>query len=215
MPNRENTCLIMHDPEERKVLNRILCRAGYRVSEYDEGSAFLRDLPIVLASCAIVDIRLPDVDAVAFIAEASRSRPDIAFVIATRSKDVPYAMHAMNEGAVDFIEKPVDGEILLQLLGNAVSSQPPKASQLPAVHNRAGLVDRLTPRERDVLGLLVQGYRNKLIAYELGISQRTVEVYRARVMRRLNAGSLAELVRIAIEEGLYHTSGKAAAPSNL
>ncbi|MFW6024327.1 MAG: response regulator transcription factor [Dichotomicrobium sp.] len=214
MPSRETTCLIMHDPEERRVLNRILSRAGYRVSEYDEGSAFLADLPDVQASCAIVDVRLPDVDAVAFIAEASRNCPDIAFVIATSSADVPYAMHAMNNGAVDFIEKPVDGEILLQLLHDAMDSLSPRASELPD-RNRPGRIDRLTPRERDVLGLLVQGYRNKLIAYELGISERTVEVYRASVMRRLNAGSLAELVRIAIEDGLYQTPGMAPPPSNL
>lgn len=205
----------MHDPEERRVLNRILCRAGYRVSEYDEGSAFLNDLPTVHASCAIVDVRLPDIEVVAFIAEASRSCPNIAFVIATSSADVPYAMHAMNEGAVDFIEKPVDGEILLQLLCDAMNSQSPRASELRTVRTRPGLVDRLTPRERDVLGLLVQGYRNKVIAYELGISQRTVEVYRARVMRRLSAGSVAELVRVAIEEGLYQTPGMAPPPSNL
>jgi two-component system response regulator FixJ len=114
----------------------------------------------------------------------------------------------MKAGAVDFVEKPVDAESMLQTVRQAIENRAPRGVAEPA---RPCLIERLTPRERDVLNLLVQGYQSKMIAYELGISQRTVDVYRARLRRRLNASSFAELLRVAIEEQLAATGGTGAA----
>lgn len=196
----QNTICVLEDRfEDRKVINRILSRAGYLVKDYENTAAFLAELATVHAECAILDARLPDIDLPAFVSELARIRPDITCIVATNSEDIPMAMEAMKAGAVDFVEKPVDPETILQALRHATAK---RATQRLEASNplQPSLIERLTPRERDVLDLLLQGYQNKMIAYELGISQRTVEVYRARVMRRLHVSSFAELVRVALEE---------------
>ncbi len=201
MSAQDIVCIVDANSEDRDVINRILSRAAFLVRDYEDAYSLLGEIASVNASCAIIDVRLCDVNAPALAAEIARIRPDVPCVVTANPVDMPLAREAIKSGAVDFFEKPVETERLLQTVRHAIESRPAPAS----VANqplRPCRIERLTPRERDVLDLLVQGYQNKMIAYELGISQRTVEVYRARVMRRLNVSSFAELVRIAVEEQL-------------
>lgn len=211
MTDRNVICVVEHQSEDRDVINSILSRAGYLVKDYETSAGFLAELATVHARCAIVDVRLPDINLPAFVSELARIRPDVTSIITTKPQDIPIAMEAMRAGAVDFVEKPVESKKLLHLLRHTVESRPP-STEMYAKPLRPCLIERLTPRERDVLDLLLQGYQNKMIAYELGISQRTVEVYRARVMRRLHVSSFAELVRVALEEQSANFSGISAHP---
>lgn len=204
MTDRDVVCVVDQSAEDREVFNRILCRSGYLVRDYEDSAGFLAELATLRAGCVIVDVLLPDTDVRALISELARTRPDIPCIVTTASNDVPLAVEAMKAGAVDFVEKPADAESLLQTVRHAIENRPPSGVTQPT---RTCLIERLTPRERDVLELLVQGYQSKMIAYELGISQRTVDVYRARLRRRLNANSFAELLRVAIEERLAATGG--------
>jgi two-component system response regulator FixJ len=208
MTDRDVICVVDQSAEDREVFNRILCRSGYLVRDYEDSAGFLHELAALQAGCVIVDVLLPDTDVQAFIAELARTRPDMPCLVAADSADVPLATEIMKAGAVDFVEKPVDAESMLQTVRQAIENRAPRGVTEPA---RPCLIERLTPRERDVLNLLVQGYQSKMIAYELGISQRTVDVYRARLRRRLNASSFAELLRVAIEEQLAATGGTGAA----
>ncbi len=201
MPDRDIICVVEQNLRDREVFNRILSCSGYLVKDYEDASALLHELASVEASCAIVDVRLRDIHVPSLASELVRIRPDIPCVIAASSGDIPLAMEAMKAGAVDFIEKPVDAETLLHSLRQAIEHRPRRTGSL-SNPLRSCLIERLTPRERDVLDLLVQGYQNKMVAYELGISQRTVEVYRARVMRKLDVSNFAELVRVTLEERL-------------
>ncbi|RIA47800.1 response regulator transcription factor [Dichotomicrobium thermohalophilum] len=199
MIDQDVICVVEQSFEDREIINRSLSRAGYLVKDYEHAAAFLDELATVHADCAIVDVRLPDIEVPSFVSELGRTRPDICCIIAANSGDIPLAMEAMKAGAVDFVEKPVDAELLIQALRAAIAARPrkPKEASHPL---QPSVIQRLTPRQRDVLDLLLQGYQNKMIAFELGISQRTVEVYRAKLMRRLGASSFAELVRVALEE---------------
>jgi two-component system response regulator FixJ len=209
MADRDIICSVETNAEDREVINRILSRAGYLVKEYADAAAFLNELAQIQAGCAIVEVRPPGIDVSSLASELARTRPDIPCIVTTVSKDVPLAVAAMKAGAVDFIEKPVDTESLVQVLRQAIDNRRPHGSGV-ARPLRPCLIDKLTRRERDVLDLLLQGYQNKNIAYELGISQRTVEVYRARLKRRLNASSFAELVRVAVEERFTSRNDEAA-----
>jgi len=213
MPNREVVCVVEHNPEDRYSINRILSASGYLVKDYESGTAFLEELPVNRAACAIVDVRLPDMDVLAFTSGLSRSPRDIPYVMAASSQDIPLAMQAIKAGAVDYVEKPVSAGLMLVTVQRAIKTR--STDPEPDRHlSESRLIARLTPRERDVLALLLQGYQNKMIAYELGISQRTVEVYRARVMRRLNVSSFAELVRVAVENHFAANSPAAGGPPN-
>jgi two-component system response regulator FixJ len=203
MTDRDVVCVVDQSAEDREVFNRILCRSGYLVRDYEDSAGFLDELATLRAGCVIVDVLLPDTDVPAFVSDLARTRPDIPCLVAAQSGDVPLATETMKAGAVDFVEKPMDAESLLQTVRHAIKNRPPATEG--AAPARSCLIERLTPRERDVLDLLVQGYQSKMIAYELGISQRTVDVYRARLRRRLKANSFAELLRVAIEEQLAAT----------
>ena len=205
MTDRDVVCVVDQSAEDREVFNRILCRSGYLVRDTEDSAGFLHELAALQAGCVIVDVLLPDTDVRAFVSDLARTRPDIPCLLAADSGDVPLATETMKAGAVDFVEKPVDAESLLQTVRHAIENRPPATDG--AAPTRTCLIERLTPRERDVLDLLVQGYQSKMIAYELGISQRTVDVYRARLRRRLKANSFAELLRVAIEEQLAATGG--------
>jgi two-component system response regulator FixJ len=142
----------------------------------------------------LADIRMPEMDGLALQREINRTIPGLPVIIMTGHGDIPMAVQAMKDGAVEFLEKPFDKETLLGALQNALD-RPMKPANTPLVEPRRPLTDR----EQEVLDLLVQGHQNKIVAHKLGISTRTVEVHRGRVMEKLNAKNLADLVRFSIE----------------
>ncbi len=212
MSDQDAICVIAEDDAERARIDKILSNSAYHVKKYDNGGAFGRELDTLNAALALIDVNVPDGYVLGLVGKLWRQRPDIPCIIMASRADALLNMEAVKIGAKDFIEKPVDDVALLTLVRQTISRRPP-GSSTPAPRISSGLAERLTPREREVLALLLDGYQNKQIAYELTISQRTVEVYRARIMRRLNVASFAELVRAAVAEDLTWRLGLPSRPA--
>jgi len=190
------------DKNDLRLIDRTLVSAGFQTLTFPTGSPLVQALDSTELHAAVIDVRLPDMSGLDIITEISRRKLLIPCVVASGQSDIAIAVKAMKLGAVDFIEKPVEPELLLVAVKDAVTN---RAGGMSANCNCPGevqaLMEQMTPRERQVLQLLLQGYQNKMIAYEIGISQRTVEVHRARLMKRLNVKTFAELVRTAVQGG--------------
>ena len=212
MPDQDAICVIAEDDAERAKIDKILANSAYLVKQYDNGAMFIRDLGTLDAALALIDVNVPDGYVLGLVGKLMRQRPDIPCVVMAGPPDVALAVEAVKIGAKDFIEKPIDDVALPGLIRQLISRGPRGASMTPP-RIGSGLTARLTPREREVLALLLEGYQNKQIAYELAISQRTVEVYRARIMRRLNVASFAELVRAAVADDFSARHGPHSRPA--
>jgi len=195
------------DKNDLRLIDRTLVSAGFQTLTFLSGSPLVQALGSTELHAAVIDVRLPDMSGLDIITEISRRNLLIPCVVASGQSDIAIAVKAMKLGAVDFIEKPVEPELLVVAVKDAVTN---RASGMSANCNSSGeaqaLMEQMTPRERQVLQLLLQGYQNKMIAYEIGISQRTVEVHRARLMKRLNVNNFAELVRTAVQGGFDNAS---------
>jgi two-component system, LuxR family, response regulator FixJ len=186
------------DPGVRDSLAFLLQTAGLVVRTYDSAAAFLAVAPGLQAGCVLTDVRMPEMDGLALQRRIGALGNNLAVVVMTGHGDVPIAVAALKAGARDFLEKPFDDERLLGVVRDALDvSQRAQQAQEAAAGIAARLAS-LTPREREVLDHLVAGKPNKTIAYDLGTSPRTVEVQRARVMEKMGARSLAELVRMVL-----------------
>ena len=190
--------VIDDDESARESLTFLLATADFRVRSYDSGKAFLDAVPALEAGCVITDVWMPEIGGMEIVRSLKKLKLDIPVIVITGHSDVPLAVEAMKAGAADFIEKPYDGEALLAAVRSALSTR-----RLDAQRDgeRAQIQERLAAlsrRERQVLEGLVAGHHNKTIAHELGISSRTVEIYRANVMAKMQAASLSHLVRMAL-----------------
>jgi two-component system response regulator FixJ len=200
--------VIDDDEAVRQSLAFLLRAARLDVRTYETAMAFLSVLPTVRSGCVITDVRMPDVSGVDLLRRLKELEFGLPVIVITGHGDVQLAVEAMKVGAVDFIEKPFNDEVLRAAVRSALDRSE-KHTQREA--HRAALHDRLATlsnRERDVLEGLVAGKANKVIAFDLGISPRTVEIYRANVMTKMNAGSLSELVRMALLAGLLASTGE-------
>ena len=186
------------DPAVRRSLERLLDAAGFHVVSYHSPAAFLNAASGLSAGCVLLDIRMPGVDGLELQARLNRLRVNLPVIVMTGHGDVPSAVRAMKAGAVDFLEKPFDDETLLNAIGGAFA----KASRLIGGDREAvraaQRIATLSPREREVLDALLAGRPNKLIAFDLNISVRTVEVHRARMMVRLGTKQFADAIRLAV-----------------
>lgn len=185
------------DAAVRRSLERLLDTAGFRVVSYDSSSAFLEAALGLSAGCVLLDIQMPGVDGLAVQARLNRLGVPLPVIVMTAHGDVARAVQAMKAGAVDFLEKPFDDETLL----NGIEAALAKAGRRVGDREPAEAAQRiatLSPREREVLDGLVTGRQNKVIAFDLGISVRTVEVHRAHMMERLGTRKLADAVRLAV-----------------
>ncbi|HEY4941697.1 MAG TPA: response regulator FixJ [Rhizomicrobium sp.] len=188
------------DSAVRDSMRVLLESAGYAVKAYASAADFLKD-PVPAQGCLIVDIRMPEMDGLELQEEIARRGIELPIIIMTGHGDVPLAVRGMKAGAIDFIEKPFDAKMLLDGVSRALhigESRRGKAAEIKAAQDMIAL---LTPRERHVLDQLVAGRSNKIAAFELGISPRTIEIHRAHIMGKMNARSLSDLVRIAIAAG--------------
>jgi two-component system response regulator FixJ len=189
--------IIDDDPAIRRSLERLLDAVGFQVASYATPKAFLGvagDLPV---GCALLDLRMPEMDGFDLQARLHLINPDLPVIVMTAQGDVQTAVRAMKAGAVDFIEKPYGDDALLAAIESALKDGAAKG-RTDDIAAAAALIDRLSPRERQVLEALVAGQPNKVIAFDLGISVRTVEVHRARMMDRLGVRQLAEAVRLSV-----------------
>ena len=191
------------DADVRGSLQALLEAEGFAAETFESANAFLQSDALTRQGCLIADIRMPDMDGLELQEELVRRKAGLPVIVVTGHGDVPLAVRAMKAGAIDFLEKPYDETVLLNAIRRALSEAREASERTAATHEAAERLLQLTERERQVLELLAAGRPNKVIAYELDISPRTVEIHRARVMEKMKAKSLAELVRmvVAVDEG--------------
>ncbi|PCD69050.1 MULTISPECIES: response regulator transcription factor [Rhizobium] len=187
------------DDEEalRRSLTFLLVSAGFAVRAHSCAKAFLDLLPLSGRSCLVTDLRMPDVDGIELLHRLRRFSVDVPAIVITGQGDVAAAVQAMKAGASDFLEKPLREEALIAAINLAMGQRRPGRA-IADSESVAARVRQLTDREHQVLIGVLDGLQNKMIAYHLGISSRTVEVHRANVMVKMGARNLAELMRMAI-----------------
>jgi two-component system response regulator FixJ len=190
------------DKDLRETIADLLELNGFTVETFASGAELLQRQPAPTRGCVISDFRMPSMTGLELQTLLTKSCINLPVIMMTGYADVPLAVAAMKAGAVDFLEKPVANAELLACVKRAVEFDEKLQSERRQEEAAMSRVTRLTPRERQVLAELVSGRSNKMIAFELAISQRTVEVHRARVMRKMEADSLSHLVRMAITAGV-------------
>jgi len=196
MPDNRIVHIVDDDEAVRQSLAFLLSSTGLAVRLYDSASAFLAGLASVKGGCLITDMRMPDMTGLELLHALKARACGLPAIVITGHGDVALAVEAMKAGAVDFIEKPFDEEAILHAVQAALErGSEGEGGDAPAI---AARLASLSERERQVLEGLIAGHPNKTIAYDLGISPRTVEVYRANLMTKMEARSLSELIRMAI-----------------
>lgn len=193
--------VIDDDDAARDALRFMLEAAGVRVRTYESAKDFLAGLAKAEPGCVITDVRMPEVSGIELLARIKKTDDRFPVIVITGHGDIPLAVEAMKLGAVDFFEKPYDDEALLAAVQSALSRQQDDAGRQAAAAAVRSRLASLSHRERQVLDGLVAGHPNKVIAYNLQISPRTIEIYRANVMAKMHASSLSELVRMALIGG--------------
>jgi two-component system response regulator FixJ len=195
--------VIDDDAAMRDSLDFLLGSAGLSVRLFETAQIFLNELPDLAFGCVVTDIRMPGIDGIELLRQlnSGNSSRKLPVIVMTGHGDVPLAVEAMKLGALDFLEKPFEDERLIGMIETALSESESGAKGEAITADMAARVASLTQRERQVMQGLVTGQSNKVIAREYDISPRTVEVYRANVMTKMQAGSLSELVRFAIRAG--------------
>ncbi len=194
--------VIDDDEAMRDSLNFLLDSSGFEVTLFETAQQFLDALPGLPFGCVVSDVRMPGIDGIELLKRLKTTHSAFPIVVMTGHGDVPLAVEAMKLGAVDFLEKPFEDERLIGMIEAAIRSAEPAAKSDAVVHDIAARIATLSPRERQVMEGLIAGLSNKLIAREYDISPRTIEVYRANVMTKMQANSLSELVRLAMRAGL-------------
>lgn len=202
VPEPIKVAIIDDDRAMRAALARLLKSAGIDVSVFSSAFEFLDDSINQQVDCVLTDLLMPDLDGLGLQDKIGKTLPHLSFVFITGHGNVTVSVKAMKSGAVDFLEKPVKDEALLAAVYRAAE----RSRALKASHEALTAIERqyarLTPRERQVLALIVAGRLNKQAASDLGIAEKTVKVHRARVMGKMRAHSLADLVRMAHRLGI-------------
>jgi two-component system response regulator FixJ len=194
--------VIDDDEAMRDSLNFLLDSSGFEVTLFETAQQFLDALPKLQFGCVVSDVRMPGMDGMELLKRLKGSNNAFPVVVMTGHGDVPLAVEAMKLGAIDFLEKPFEDDRLIGMIETAIRLAEPAARNEAVAQDIAARVASLSPRERQVMEGLIAGLSNKLIAREYDISPRTIEVYRANVMTKMQANSLSELVRLAMRAGL-------------
>jgi two-component system response regulator FixJ len=199
--------VIDDDEAVRESIDFLLRSAGLSVRTYDSAASFLDAAPTIAAGCIITDVRMPGLSGIDLLRRLQEMQIGLPVIVITGHGDVPLAVEAMKCGAIDFLEKPFDDDVLLTSVRSALNRSEESAAIESERADIRARIAALTQRERDVLEGLVAGHPNKIIAFKLEISPRTVEIYRANLMTKMKAGSLSELVRMALVAGPPKSSG--------
>jgi len=188
--------VIDDDDDARHSLEFLLDCAAIRVRSFASADAFLEASPPLAGACIVTDVRMPGRSGMELVEEMKRRGAEVPVIVITGHADVPLAIQAMHAGVADFIEKPFDDKLMLDAIGKALARQAGSEAAKAERQLLAERIGNLSPRECEVMDGLVKGEANKAIAYDLGISARTVEVYRANVMMKMQAKTLSDLVRM-------------------
>jgi two-component system response regulator FixJ len=202
MASKHNVYIVDDDEAVRDSLATLLISAGLRTTSFASAYGFLQEAASLEPGCLISDVRMPEMDGITLLHELKSLKLDFPVVLITGHGDIKMAVQALKAGAVDFVEKPYDDEIILAAVRGA-------QKELDEVHERtataniaAKRLSSLTARERDVLEFVVVGLPNKIIAHRLGISPRTVEFHRSHLMTKMQARGISQLVRFVLLAGL-------------
>jgi two-component system response regulator FixJ len=195
---RASVFIVDDDPAVRAGLGALLEASGYAAEAFESAEDFLARPAPPAPGCVLVDVRMPGMSGLELQRELKRRAIALPVVVITGHGDIPMAVAALKAGAVDFLEKPFDSDALLAAVEQAVNRAAPQGE---TDADLAARLEQLTPRERQVMDLVVAGLPNKTIAFRLGIAVRTVEIHRARVMEKIGARNLAHLVRLALQLG--------------
>jgi FixJ family two-component response regulator len=190
------------DPSVRRSLARLVKGAGYRVEAFASADEFLARPPEDGPACLLLDVRMPGLTGLDLQETLAIAAHSTSIVFITGYRDVRASVKAMKGGAVDFLTKPVNDEELLSAIERAVARAGAARREEDRIREVRERIKTLTPREAEVFALVVTGMLNKQIAFDLGVSEKMVKVHRGRVMEKMRAGSLAELVRLADEGGV-------------
>ena len=201
MAHRGKVYVIDDDEAMRDSLEFMLGSADFDVTLFESAHHFLDTISNTDFGCVVSDVRMPGIDGIELLKRLKATHNALPVVIMTGHGDVPLAVEAMKLGAVDFLEKPFEDDRLIGMIDVALKQAKSSAQSEAITLDLASRIATLSPRERQVMDGLVAGLSNKLIAKEYDISPRTIEVYRANVMTKMQAGSLSELVRLAMRAG--------------
>jgi two-component system response regulator FixJ len=201
MSHRGKVYVIDDDEAMRDSLDFLLGSANFDVTLFESANRFLETLSSTDFGCVVSDIRMPGIDGIELLKRLKAIRSAFPVLIMTGHGDVPLAVEAMKLGASDFLEKPFEDDRLVGMIDAALRQAESGARSEAVTLDIAARIESLSPRERQVMDGLIAGLSNKLIAREYDISPRTIEVYRANVMTKMQAGSLSELVRLAMRAG--------------
>jgi len=192
------------DASVRKALARLMASAGYAVESYASAREFLdRSHHQDTLGCVVLDIRMPGLSGLDLQQELKAFTPPLPIIFITGHGNVPASVRAMKDGAVDFLAKPVDDRVLLSAVAQAIARNAEARARHAELRELQRHAASLTPREREVMGLVVRGLLNKQVAAELGTVEKTIKVHRARVIEKMGVESLAELVRAAEKLGMF------------
>jgi two-component system response regulator FixJ len=202
MAHRGKVYVIDDDEAMRDSLDFLLGAANFHVTLFESAHKFLDAISTVDFGCVVSDVRMPGIDGIELLKRLKANGSVLPIVIMTGHGDVPLAVEAMKLGAVDFLEKPFEDDRIIGMIDVALRQAESSAQSEVITHDIVSRIASLSPRERQVMDGLIAGLSNKLIARDYDISPRTIEVYRANVMTKMQAGSLSELVRLAIRAGV-------------
>lgn len=203
MTETEGTVFIVdNDPSMRRSLKRLLRSIGFNVETFASAQEFLSRDPIIGPACLVLDVQMPGLSGLDLQDELAARHRSIPIIFISGHGTIPMSVRAMKGGAADFFTKPFDDQDLVDAIGKAIDEDGKARQEQTELAEIQRRIDSLTPREREVLHLVIAGRLNKQIAFALGTSEKTIKVHRAHVMEKMQAGSLAELVRLADRLGI-------------
>ena len=195
--------LVDDDASVRRALARLIKSAGHQVQAFSSAREFLDTVPQTAGpACLVLDIRMPGLSGIDLQRQLQATSHTLPIIFITGHGDIPMSVKAIKAGAVDFLPKPVKDTDLLRAIEQAVARSVDDRAERDELEDIQRRVEKLTPREREVMALVVRGLLNKQIAFDLGTVEKTIKVHRARVMKKMQVGSLAELVRVAEKVGI-------------
>jgi FixJ family two-component response regulator len=207
-PSNHTSSVFVVDDEAsvRRALDRLLRSAGHRVETFASASEFLASPAIAGPGCIVLDLQMPEITGIELLESAQIRESSLSAVLVSGHGNIPATVQAMKLGAIDFLTKPFDDTELLQVVDTALARSHARWTERQEISALQARYDSLTHRQREVCALVSRGLLNKQIAYELGTSEKTVKVHRAGVMSKMQAGSVAELVRIVDRLRVHHSS---------